>query len=379
MTQHGKSKRIVFLTGTRADYGKLKSLITILNSSAGYEVFIFVTGMHMLEKYGSTYLEVEAGECSNIFKFSNQNDGDSMDRILAKTISGFSDYVNHVLPNFIVVHGDRLEALAGAIVGAFNNILTGHVEGGEVSGTIDELIRHSVSKLSHVHFVANEEARRRLLQLGEDGSAIHVIGSPDIDIMESSDLPSLSEVKAHYDFDFNSYAIILFHPVTTELGLLQDQVRKLVNQVIELSLNFVVIYPNNDPGSSIIMNEFVRFEGRSNFKIYPSIRFEYFLTLLRNSLFILGNSSAGIREAPHYGIPSINVGSRQNGRVRCEQVVNIEVEEIKDAIEKVLLFDRVEYDYFGGGDSYLKFLKILDDRDFWNRKTQKQFIDVNLI
>lgn len=376
MTKENDIKRIVFLTGTRADFGKLKSLISILYTNSNFEIYVFVTGMHMLSKYGSTHLEVDKSGFKNIFKFINQNEGDSMDKILVKTISGFSDYIKEISPNFIIVHGDRLEALAGAIVGSFNNILTGHVEGGEVSGTIDEIIRHSVSKLSQIHFVANEEAKRRLLQLGEREETIHVIGSPDIDIMNSNNLPTIEDVRTHYEFDFEKYAIILFHPVTTEISKLSEQVKHFVDQVIDSKLNYIVIYPNNDPGSNIILNEYKRFENNACFKVYPSMRFEYFLTLLNNSLFIIGNSSAGIREAPHYGIPSINIGSRQNGRVTCNMVINVEASDLKSAIEDALSFEPGKYNIFGDGNSAPKFLQVLNKAVFWEQKTQKKFVDI---
>ena len=137
-------KRIVFLTGTRADFGKLKSLILIAQNSDLFEVNIFVTGMHMLEKYGKTIREVEKSGIKNIYPFINHDNIDHMDRNLSKTIDGFSHYISEIKPDLIVVHGDRIEPLAGAIVGSLNNILVGHIEGGEISGTIDELIRHSI-------------------------------------------------------------------------------------------------------------------------------------------------------------------------------------------------------------------------------------------
>ena len=261
-------RKIVFLTGTRADFGKLKSLISILYKDQDFEVFIFVTGMHMLSKYGNTYIEVEKSGFQNIFKFVNQESGDPMDRIISKTINGCSDYVKKISPDFVIIHGDRLEALAGAIVGSFNNILTGHIEGGEVSGTIDEIIRHSVSKLSNVHFVANQQAKNRLLQLGEKENSIHVIGSPDIDIMNSTNLPSIDEVKKRYEIDFDSYAIILYHSVTTELNLLEKEIQGLIKTVIKSNLNFVVIYPNNDPGSQIILDHYKKLNSNEKFKIW---------------------------------------------------------------------------------------------------------------
>ena len=184
------TKKIVFVTGTRADFGKLKSLMKIIQSDNQFELHVFVTGMHMLAKYGYTCEEVEKANFTNIYKFINQNVSDGMDHVLAKSILGLSDYVREINPDMIIVHGDRVEALAGATVGALNNVLTGHIEGGEVSGTIDELIRHAVTKLSHAHFVANNEAQKRLLQLGEKPEATYIIGSPDIDVMNSNSLPS---------------------------------------------------------------------------------------------------------------------------------------------------------------------------------------------
>ncbi|MFZ9944061.1 MAG: UDP-N-acetylglucosamine 2-epimerase, partial [Bacteroidia bacterium] len=167
-------KKILFITGTRADFGKLKSLIQITSEDSTFEVHIFATGMHLLEQYGYTVNEIEKSGFTNIHRFSNGNIGNGMDVALARTIEGLSAYVANNRPDLLVVHGDRGEALAGSIVGALNNILVAHIEGGEVSGTVDELIRHAVTKMSHLHFVSNEEARKRLIQLGEIPDNIHV-------------------------------------------------------------------------------------------------------------------------------------------------------------------------------------------------------------
>src|SRR5260370_29572714 len=144
-----------------------------------------------------------------------------MDLALAKTIRGSADYIREMGPDMIVVHGDRVEALAGAVVGALSNVLVAHIEGGEVSGTVDELIRHSVTKLSHLHFVANEEFAERLAQMGEREEIVFVIVSPDIDVMLSGRLPSLEEVRKHYEIPLDSYGILIYHPVTTELETLR--------------------------------------------------------------------------------------------------------------------------------------------------------------
>ncbi|WP_088322772.1 UDP-N-acetylglucosamine 2-epimerase [Polaribacter tangerinus] len=202
-------KKIVFLTGTRADFGKIKSLIQVLENHSKFEPYIFATGMHLLDKYGKTVIEIQKCNFTNIHQFSNHTSENTMDLTLAKTIEGFSSYVSTLKPDLIVIHGDRVEALAGAIVGSLNNILVAHIEGGEVSGTIDELIRHSVSKMSHLHFVSNESAKNRILQLGELDSSVAVIGSPDVDIMFSDALPSLEEVKNYYEIPFQEFALVM--------------------------------------------------------------------------------------------------------------------------------------------------------------------------
>lgn len=350
-------KKIVFLTGTRADFGKLKSLIQILQDKKDFEPFIFVTGMHLIEKYGYTLIEIERSGFKNIFPFENHTHETTMDLTLAKTIQGFSEYVKKIKPDLIVVHGDRVEALAGAIVGSLNNILVAHIEGGELSGTIDELIRHSVSKLSHIHFVANDQAQNRLLQMGELASSIYVIGSPDIDIMFSNNLPSLETVKNYYEIPYEKYALAMFHPVTTEIENMECYAANFVEALLKDDRNYVVIYPNNDLGSEIILKAYKRLEDSSRFRVFPSIRFEYFLTLLKNSNLIIGNSSAGIREAPYYGVPTINIGTRQENRAVHVHIINtdysiisiseaLSINEVKKKIQNNVLVLAIVHNIF---------------------------------
>jgi len=374
-----KSYKIVFITGTRADFGKLKSLIKKLQDVPKFEIHIFVTGMHMLTKYGYTCDEVEKSGLPNIYKYVNQNSSDSMDHILAKTISGLSDYVREILPDLLIIHGDRVEALAGASVGALNNILTAHIEGGEVSGTIDELIRHAVTKLSHIHFVSNNNARNRIIQLGENAENIHVIGSPDIDLMNQKSLVPIDNVKSRDEFNFDEYGIIMFHSVTSELDDISRQIKVIVDEVINSNLNYIVIYPNNDPGTDLIIEEYERLLDISRFKIYPSMRFEYFLSLLNGAKFIIGNSSAGVREAPHFGVPAINLGSRQANRVNSTSIINEQIEygKINQAILKASNLKLQPESLFGSGNSDEKFFEILNSSTFWETKMQKYFIDQN--
>ncbi|SHG92777.1 UDP-N-acetylglucosamine 2-epimerase [Flavobacterium defluvii] len=371
-------KKILFLTGTRADFGKIKSLITILETQNEFEVFLFVTGMHLQEEYGYTLLEIERCNFKNIYTFVNHTHETTMDLTLAKTIEGFSDYVKTIQPDMIIVHGDRVETLAGAIVGSLNNILVAHIEGGEISGTVDELIRHSVSKLSHIHFVSNKEASKRLIQMGEIKESVFTIGSPDIDIMFSNQLPDLETAKSYYDIPFDNFSIVMFHPVTTEINLMKQYAENFVSALLKDNHNYVVIYPNNDLGSQFVLKAYEKLKQNERFRIFPSLRFEYFLTLLKNSQFIIGNSSAGIREAPYYGIPIINIGTRQQNRAIHADIINVDYSE-KEISKALSIIDKhkvqISNNDFGKGNSAELFLNCLQKSDIWQLNHQKQFRD----
>lgn len=368
-------KKIIFLTGTRADFGKLKSLIEITDKSKNFETHIFVTGMHMIPKYGKTIDEIRKGGYKNIFPFYNQSVYEPMEMVLSKTIEGFSYYVQFTNPDLIIVHGDRIEALAGAIVGALNNILVGHVEGGEISGTVDELIRHAISKMSHVHFVSNIKSKKRLIQMGEEPKSVFIIGSPDIDLMFSRKLKSINFVKKYYDINFSDFSIGIFHPVVSEYGQVKNQIANVVEALVQSGENYILIYPNNDLGSNFIFDEYKKLKVNPHFRIFPSLRFEYFLVLLKHAEFIIGNSSCGIREAPYYGTPTINIGTRQKGRSFAKNLLNCRPS--KQAIlAKIKLAKELKIKpsmRWGDGRSSEHFLKILNSAEIWKIKKQKKF------
>ena len=372
-------KKIVFITGTRADYGKIKSVIKMLDNSNTFDVYIYVTGMHLLEKYGSTYIEIQKDGFNNIFLSKRIDNSLSMDEILANNILQFTKFVKNIKPDMIFVHGDRVEAMAGAIVGALNNIYVSHIEGGEISGTIDESIRHAISKLANFHFVSNESSKKNLIQMGENANNIFIVGSPDIDIMVKNNY-DIDYIKKKYNINFENYAIMIYHPVISEIDFLKNKIKVLVDSIIESDRNYVAIYPNNDMGSDIILEEYKRLIGNDKIIMYPSIRFEYFLTLLKYSDFVIGNSSLGIRESGIYGIPTINVGTRQNGRydLRTQKnicCVNEKKSEIINAINEIEKY-KYKDKMFGNGDSDKRILKILECDNLWKRNIQKKFISI---
>ena len=377
-------KNITFITGTRADYGKIKSLVIELQKKRSkFKTNLIITGMHNVKNYGNTKDEIDKDKIKNCYRFNNQSQNKNMDIILANTIKGINKFVSKNPTDLIVVHGDRVESLAGAITGALNNIKVAHIEGGELSGTVDEIIRHSISKLSHLHFVTNQMAKKRLIQMGEIKKNIYIIGSPDLDILLGNSLPLLENVKQRYGIKFQNYAIFIFHPVTTELDSIKKQIDKLIETLVKSQFNYIILLPNNDLGGDIIYEQILKLKRKKlkNFKIFPSMRFEYYLTLLKNSNFIIGNSSSGIMEAPYYGVPTIDIGSRQKNRAKIQSIFNQNnFTKISKLISKYKekKYNLKPLQYFGSGNSNKMFLSILKQKRVWKIKNQKQFVQLDL-
>jgi len=369
------TKKILFLTGTRADFGKLKPLIRGVSNEPALEYVVVATGMHLDDRYGRTEIEITKSGFCNLVSFSNSGSDDAMDLTLARTITGLSPIIQEHAPDLLVVHGDRVESLAGAITGSLNNVLVAHVEGGEFSGTVDELMRHSVTKLSHIHYVANKAARDVVLQLGESPDSVWMIGSPEVDIMLGSDLPELSDICSYYDIPFREFAILAFHPVTTEIDDLRNQIRALSDAVTRSGLNFVAVYPNNDHGSSVILDELLRLEKLQTIRLIPSVRFEAFQTLLKHAQFIVGNSSSGVREAGVHGTPAINVGSRQSGRSSHPLIIDVDAhaDAIVEAMNQARSMPRAPSMVFGDGKSAQRFVGSLHSDRLWKTSVQKVF------
>jgi UDP-N-acetylglucosamine 2-epimerase (hydrolysing) len=370
------SRDLLFVTGTRADYGKLEPL-ALAAVNAGHQVTFFVTGMHMLEKYGLTKEEVHRNKQFSVVEFVNQRESDPQDIILAKTVVGFSDYLQEHRPELVVIHGDRVEALACSIVCATNYVRCAHVEGGEVSGTIDEQFRHCNSKLSAVHLVSSCEAKRRVERLGEPTESIHVIGSPELDIHSRPSGVSLDEVRRRYDIASDDYGVCVFHPVTSEASNMREQAEALFEALIASSRYYVVILPNNDPGSDSILS-IIRELPKSQFRVLPSMRFNYFSELIRNARVIVGNSSMGVREAPFIGVPSLDIGTRQSNRGAAPSLFHCAAND-RAKIEGFISnnwFKRFPGSKgFGNGDSARSFISLLSRSDFWERSLQKYFVE----
>ena len=367
-------KKLLFVTGTRADYGKLEPLARAAQE-AGFIVSFFITGMHMMKRYGETRLEVKRFVGADFFEFVNQREGDALDFILAKTIMGFSDFAHEHRPDLVIIHGDRVEAMAASIVCAMRYIPSAHIEGGEVSGTIDESIRHCNTKLCATHFVSSEAARQRVLALGESPDRVYNIGSPELDTHARPSGVTIDEVKARYAIPFKDYGIVIFHPVTSEADSMGAQAQSLFGRLEASGKNFVVIAPNNDPGTEQIFAVLEKLPPE-RFRLIPSMRFNYFSELMKNAAVMVGNSSAGVREAPFLGLPSLDVGTRQNNRASGESITACLANErtVIDEFISTKWGHQLHADKaFGAGDSAERFVQKIRSSSYWEKSLQKLF------
>ena len=342
---------------------------------AQHDVSFFVTGMHMLPFFGLTKIEVHRVPGVSVVEFLNQREGDPQDTIFAKTVIGLSDYLQVNEHHLVVVHGDRVEALAAAVVCATNYVRCAHIEGGEVSGTIDELFRHCNTKLSSFHLVSSNDARRRVLSMGESEDRIYIIGSPELDTHSRPSGVSLDAVKDRYAIPFAEYGIVIFHPVTSEVSNMERQATALFDALFDSGRNFVVINPNNDPGCEHILSVINKLPS-DRFRVLPSMRFAHFSELLRNAAVMVGNSSAGVREAPFLGLPSLDIGTRQQNRYTSESVY------IASPHDRALILGFLKQNWgrrfhpqseFGHGCSAENFVRVLSEPEFWSKPLQKYF------
>lgn len=367
---------VLFVTGTRADFGKLRGVMLAVQDSPALSARVVVTGMHLLRRYGYTVREIERAGLRQLHLIPNQIEGEPMALVLANTVHALARLVHEEKPDAIVVHGDRVEALAGALVGSLGNVRVVHIEGGELSGTVDDAIRHSISKHAHVHLVANDSAQDRLRQLGEESDRIFVVGSPEVDVLLSSDLPPLDEVRRRYEIPFESFGVLVIHPVTTEPELNRPNAAVVVDAVLADGGNWVIIDPNNDEGCVDVRLELERLVG-DRFVRLPSMRFEYFVTLMKHAELILGNSSSGAREAPVLGTPSVSVGSRQRSRTQSAAVSFVLpiLTEITAAVAAARASRVAPDNGFGQPGAQERILALLEGDQLWKPSLYKEFVD----
>ena len=310
-------RKILYITGTRADYGLMRSVLREIEAHPGLELEIAATGMHLMEEFGMTIEEVKKDgfKIHEIDATYEKDDKESMVNFIGKFIRLLTKKIEEINPDMILLLGDRGEMLAGAIVGAYLTIPTAHLHGGEVSSTVDEFARHAITKLAHIHFPPTKRSAERIIKMGEDPSNVFVVGSPGIDSILNENLIEPVELSKKYDLELSKPILLLLqHPVTTDAEDAPEHIRETLEAIVELRHQTIAIYPNADAGGRDMIEVIREYEKYPFIKMFKSIAHKEYLSLMSIASVIVGNSSSGIIEAPSFGLPAINIGSRQNGR-----------------------------------------------------------------
>ena len=336
-----KVKTIAIFTGNRAEYGILYSIIDSIKKHKKLNYKLIVSGTHLEKKFGNTVDQIKKdgfkiASLIKLKKFSI-NTKTYTPMIISDAIKKITLALNKIKPDAIIVNGDRYETFAAVIASSQMHIPLYHIEGGDITlgGTLDDNVRHAITKLSNIHFVTNKQSKNNLVNLGEEKWRIFNIGLPSNDQINKKKLAKLFELEKYLNFNFNEYTILFtFHPVYGGLDQIKLECKtlfKVLNKLL-LKKNYCIIatYPNSDFGSEIIIKNLIRLSKKNykNFKLVKSLGNYYFHSILnlstQKNMLLMGNSSSGIKESVAFKCPTINIGSRQNGRLKPDNVINTE-------------------------------------------------------
>jgi len=335
-------RKICVVTGARSDFGLLRFLMEDIKKCPSLELQVIVTGMHLSPEFGSTYKEV--GQYFDIDYKVDTHLGSDTSVAITKSMGygliGMADALDGLSPNFVVLLGDRFEILPAAIATVMKRIPLAHIHGGETTqGAIDESLRHAITKLANVHFVATEPYRRRVLQMGEDPERVFLVGGLGVDAIDRIKFMERSELEQRFNLLFNKRNLLItFHPATLESESPALQMQTLLDVLdILADTSLIFTFPNADMGSRELMMQVKRFaETRPNVFAYESMGQEGYLSCLRQMDGVIGNSSSGLLEAPALGVPTVNIGSRQKGRLVASSVINCDP--VKDEMARSIKY-----------------------------------------
>jgi GDP/UDP-N,N'-diacetylbacillosamine 2-epimerase (hydrolysing) len=323
-------RRICYLTGTRADYGLMRRTLNAIDAHPDLSLDLIVTGMHLDPRHGHTVSEIKAGGLTIAGEIPvrlSEDDESFMARAIARTIEGCCDIFERERPDLMLLLGDRGEMLAGAIAAIHLNIPVVHIHGGERSGTVDEPVRHAISKLSHYHFTATEEAAERLRRMGEDPKSIFVVGAPGLVSLTRDRVASKADCLAAAGWTNDQpFALLVFHPVVQRAAEGADEMRELLAALRRAGLRIVALQPNADLGANAIRAVLEEEKEAGDLALFTHLERDMFVSMMAHADVMIGNSSAGIIEAASFGTPVVNVGSRQQLRERSENVIDVEAD-----------------------------------------------------
>lgn len=339
-------KNICVFTATRAEYGLLKPLMDRIKKDRNWEFQILVSGMHLSPEFGLTYKEIEKDRFKISEKVEILLSSDSaigISKSIGLGVIGYGEALGRLKPDLMIIPGDRFEALAAATAALIARIPVAHIGGGEATyGLVDEAIRHAITKMSFLHFTATEAYRQRVIQLGEDPRRVFNVGAIGIDNIKEMKLLTKSELERSLNFCLGERSVLVtFHPVTLERDTARHQFTELLKSLDCLQgVKIIFTRPNADTdGRSIIqlMDAYVA-QNPNKAKVFSSLGQLRYLSSLKHVNVVIGNSSSGIIEAPSFGIPTVNIGDRQEGRIKAESVIDCkpETEQISRTIKKAL-------------------------------------------
>ena len=343
-------KKILIVTERRADFSRFKPILDKIIKDKELDYILIVTGIHLLKKYGLSINEIKKTgiKINQTFKmYSNvsikNDDGASMVSAFGTAIIKLSKILKKTKPDIVLSGFDIAANFAVTIAAAHMNIPVAHIQGGEVSGTIDESIRHAMSKFSHYHLVSNKDAYQRLVKMGEEKSKIHIVGCPSIEALFNEKLLSDKNLESKFGLDLKkNFIIVIQHSVTTELHDTKSQIKNTIEAIKKSKIQTLFICPNNDAGSTVILKEINK---NKNIFYTPTLTLSEYRSLLERCFVLVGNSSSGIHEASSFYKPVINIGSRQNGRLRSKNIIDVNYNQ----------------------NEILKTLKKIENKEFYNK------------
>ena len=327
----GAAKRIGVVTVSRSDYGHLRPVLEALRRAPDLELLLLVAGMHLASEFGLTVRDIEADGFPISARVEMLGGGDTPEAVAAATgrgVAGFGEAFARLRPDVVVALGDRFEMLAAAVAALPFALPVAHIHGGEVSeGAMDNQIRHAITKLAHLHFASAEPHARRIAAMGEEPWRIHTVGAPGLDRLATTEpLPRAALARELGLPEAGPWLLVTFHPVTLEYRDTAAHIDELL-AALEKTDGFIVItYPNADTAGRLIIERIEEFAGRHprRCRLAKSLGERLYLSLLRHADLMIGNSSSGLIEAPTFGLPVVNVGSRQRGRLRGANVIDVE-------------------------------------------------------
>ncbi len=370
-------RKVCVVVGSRANYSSIKSVMAAIKKHSKLKLQLVVGASALLDRYGAVVQVMEADGFVPDATVHMLVEGETPLTMAKSTGLGLLELAtvfDRLKPDIVVTVGDRFETLATAIAATYMNIPLAHTMGGEVSGTIDESIRHAVTKLAHLHFPANDNAAKRILRMGEDPKSVHMVGCPRMDIIDeiakkyrdTADKSLLRKEGVGGSIDFTKpFLLVMQHPVTTEFGDGEKQIQETLTVVETLKMPTVMLWPNADAGSEDIargMRKFREKHEHGYIRFYKNLPLHTFIPLMMHTACMIGNSSAAIREGSFLGTPAVNIGTRQTGRDHSKNVLNCGYShtEILKAVKAHLKHGRYKANpLYGDGDAGKKIAAIL--------------------